>query len=70
MPDNAKWKSVAVRSEDYDLLKELADFRSQKISTVLTDIIYAQWDKTFPPKKPLPETPHGRPKNPFLFPDN
>jgi len=69
MPDTTRWKSVMVRTEDYDLLKDLADFRHQKISVVLTDLIHTQWDKTFPPRPTVPEAPRDRPRNPFLIPD-
>jgi hypothetical protein len=69
MTDSTKWKSVMLRVNDYELLKELADFRKQKIATVLADSIHSQWDKTFPPIKPVTETSHARPKNPFLIPE-
>jgi hypothetical protein len=70
MTDAAKWKSVMLRVDDYELLKELADFRSQKIATVLADIIHSQWDKTFPLQPTIAKASHDRPRNPFLLPND
>jgi len=66
MTDSSKWKSVMVRAEDYELLKDLSDFRRQKLSVVMTDLIQAQWDKAFPPIPRPKEISGDRPKNPFL----
>jgi hypothetical protein len=69
MTDATKWKSIMIRVEDYELLKDVASFRKQSMAAVLTDLIEAQWDKNFPPPLPLPEAPRDRPRNPFLTPN-
>jgi hypothetical protein len=64
--DATKWKSIMLRVEDYELLKDVASFRSQSMASVLSALIQAQWDKNFPPIPKPQEAPRDRPKNPFL----
>lgn len=63
MTDATKWKSVMIRAEDYVLLSDIADFQNRSKASVLSDLIYDQWDKCFPKK---PEIKSVYTRNPFL----
>lgn len=75
MTDSTKWKSVMVRTETYELLRDIADKDPRTISGILTDLIKQEWEWHFDrenrrqepgriEKRPDPES---RPKNPFLL---
>lgn len=66
MTDATKWKSVMIRAEDYALLSDISDFQRRSKASVLSDLVYAQWDKCFPKK---PEIKSVYTRNPFLPPN-
>lgn len=77
MTDSTKWKSVMVRTETYELLRDIADKDPRTISGILTDLIKQEWEWHFDRenKRQNPEQiqkrpdPDSRPRNPFLIAD-
>lgn len=77
MTDSTKWKSVMVRTETYELLRDIADKDPRTISGILTDLIKQEWEWHFDRenKRQNPEQiqkrpdPDSRPRNPFLVTD-
>ena len=47
MTDSTKWKSVMVRTETYELLRDIADKDPRTISGILTDLIKQEWEWHF-----------------------
>ena len=77
MTDSTKWKSVMVRTETYELLRDIADKDPRTISGILTDLIKQEWewhfDRESRRKDPerIEKRPDldSRPRNPFLVTD-
>lgn len=73
MTDSTKWKSVMIRTETYELLRDITDQDPRTISGVLTDLIKQEWEWHFDRKNRDPERlekrpdQESRPKNPFLI---
>lgn len=76
MTDSAKWKSVMLRVDTYELLKEVAARDRRPIASILTDLVFREWEwhfaKDYQPnpdqiaKEPERRTTDQRPRNPFL----
>lgn len=70
MTDSTKWKSVMLRVDTYELLKEVADRDRRPIASILADIVFKEWEWHFAKDNyqdlKAPE-PGPRPKNPFLY---
>lgn len=78
MTDSTKWKSVMLRVDTYELLKEIAARDRRPIASILTDLIFNEWEWHFANK--TLETPRNLqlvknpersissqgPRNPFL----
>lgn len=75
MTDSTKWKSVMVRTETYELLRDIADKDPRTISGILTDLIKHEWEWHFNRENRRQDPGHiekrpdleSRPKNPFLI---
>ena len=72
MTDPAKWKSVMLRVDTYELLKEVAARDRRPIASILTDLVFREWEWHFAkdidkPSQIVKEIDRAsRPKNPFL----
>lgn len=75
MTDSNKWKSVMLRIDTYELLKEVAERERRPIAAVLTDLVFKEWEWHFAKEtyrsgqsEQIEKTPDRAPrsKNPFL----
>ncbi len=78
MTDATKWKSVMLRVDTYELLKEVAARDRRPIASILTDLVFREWEWHFAKEtysgsessqiEKTPERVQGSPayKNPFL----
>lgn len=75
MTDSTKWKSVMLRVDTYELLKEIAARDRRPIASILTDLVFREWEWHFAKdidkpnqivKEPERRTPAQAPRNPFL----
>ena len=75
MTDPAKWKSVMLRVDTYELLKDIAARDRRSIASILTDLVFKEWEWHFAKETSKPEEIHKdperknseqRPRNPFL----
>jgi len=77
MTDAAKWKSVMLRVDAYDLLKQIAARDRRSIASILTELVEKEWEWHFEAKKQRPQhelvkdperrTNNPGPRNPFLI---
>jgi hypothetical protein len=70
MTDSTKWKSVMLRVDTYELLKEVAARDRRPIASILTDLVFKEWEWHFARETyegPKASDPGPRPKNPFLY---
>lgn len=77
MTDAAKWKSVMLRVDAYELLKEVAKRDRRAIASILTELVEKEWRWHFDrqaqaepgqiQKDPERRTPNQGPRNPFLM---
>lgn len=69
MTDATKWKSVMLRVDTYELLKDIAARDRRPIASILSDLVFKEWEWHFA-KDTYEEIkttePGPRPKNPFL----
>ncbi len=47
MTDATKWKSVMLRVDTYELLKEIAARDRRPIASILTDLVFREWEWHF-----------------------
>jgi len=47
MTDSRKWKSVMLRIDTYELLKEIAADDDRPIASILTDLVFREWEWRF-----------------------
>lgn len=76
MTDAAKWKSVMLRVDAYELLKQIAARDRRAIASILSELVEKEWrwhfDRQAQPnpvqiqKDPERRTPAQAPRNPFL----
>lgn len=76
MTDAAKWKSVMLRVDSYDLLKQIAVRDRRSIASILNELIQKEWEWHFGVKNQetqhqVVKDPERRvnnhgPRNPFL----
>lgn len=75
MTDAAKWKSVMLRIDAYERLKQIAERDRRKIASILNELVEREWEwhfgtKTQQPtaivKDPTRRIDTAAPKNPFL----
>lgn len=77
MTDATKWKSVMLRVDAYDLLKQIAARDRRPIAGILSDLVEKEWrwhfDRQAQPepgqisKDPERRIPVQGPRNPFLL---
>lgn len=69
MTDSTKWKSVMLRVDTYELLKDIAARDRRPIASILSDLVFKEWEWHFA-RDTYQETkttePGPRSKNPFL----
>ena len=76
MTDATKWKSVMLRVDAYDLLKQIAVRDRRSIASILNELIQKEWEWHFGVKNketqhqivkdPERRTDNPGPRNPFL----
>jgi hypothetical protein len=78
MTDATKWKSVMLRVDSYDQLKQIAARDKRSIASILTELVQKEWEwhfdrETRPQTTQIQKDPNrtvrtvgSRPKNPFL----
>lgn len=76
MTDAAKWKSVMLRVDAYDLLKQIAARDRRSIASILTELVEKEWEWHFERetrqevkrivKDPVRQAPTTVHRNPFL----
>jgi hypothetical protein len=75
MTDKNKWKSVMIRVDTYNLLKEIADRDSRAMASIVDQLIVKEWEWHFGKKTgrlsqtdTIEKAPERsiNPRNPFL----